>query len=50
MKQRIFFGLAPLFILLVAIGVYAVTLFAKLGGQSMSFSAKTSAAFSPVNK
>lgn len=31
MKKRIFLGLAPLFILLVAMGVYAVTLFAKLG-------------------
>lgn len=31
MKQRIFLGLAPLFILLVAMGVYAVTLFTKLG-------------------
>jgi two-component system, NtrC family, sensor histidine kinase KinB len=33
MKQRIFFGLAPLFILLVAMGAYAVTLFAKLGNR-----------------
>ena len=33
MKRRIFFGLAPLFILLLAMGVYAVTLFAKLGGR-----------------
>lgn len=33
MKQRIFFGLAPLFILLVAMGVYAVVLFAKLGSR-----------------
>ena len=33
MKQRIFFGLAPLFILLIAMGVYAVTLFAKLGNR-----------------
>lgn len=31
MKQRIFLGLAPLFILLVAIGAYAITLFTKLG-------------------
>ncbi len=31
MKRRIFFGLAPLFILLIAMGTYAVTLFAKLG-------------------
>jgi NtrC-family two-component system sensor histidine kinase KinB len=33
MKRRIFFGLAPLFILLLAMGIYAVTLFAKLGGR-----------------
>ena len=33
MKQRIFLGLAPLFILLIATGVYAVTLFAKLGNS-----------------
>ncbi len=33
MKQRIFFGLAPLFVLLIATGAYAVTLFAKLGNQ-----------------
>jgi len=33
MKRRIFFGLAPLFVLLLAMGVYAVTLFAKLGGR-----------------
>ncbi len=33
MKQRIFLGLAPLFILLIATGVYAVTLFAKLGNR-----------------
>jgi signal transduction histidine kinase len=33
MKRRIFLGLAPLFILLVAIGLYAVTLFSKLGSQ-----------------
>jgi len=33
MKQRIFFGLAPLFILLVAMGAYAVSLFANLGNR-----------------
>ncbi len=33
MKRRIFLGLAPLFILLVAIGAYAVSLFAKLGNS-----------------
>ena len=33
MKRRIFLGLAPLFILLVAIGLYAVTLFSKLGSR-----------------
>src|SRR6187402_1310393 len=33
MKQRIFFGLAPLFVLLVAMGLYAVSLFAKLGNS-----------------
>ncbi len=33
MKQRIFFGLAPLFVLLVAMGAYAVTLFAHLGNR-----------------
>ncbi len=33
MKQRIFLGLAPLFILFVAIGLYAVTLFSKLGNR-----------------
>jgi NtrC-family two-component system sensor histidine kinase KinB len=33
MKQRIFLGLAPLFVLLIATGAYAVTLFAKLGNQ-----------------
>src|SRR5258708_6340544 len=33
MKRRIFLGLAPLFILLMAMGVYAVWLFAKLGNS-----------------
>lgn len=33
MKRRIFLGLAPLFILLVAIGTFAVSLFAKLGNS-----------------
>jgi signal transduction histidine kinase len=33
MKQRIFLGLAPLFVLLIAMGVYAVSLFAKLGNS-----------------
>ena len=33
MKRRIFFGLAPLFILLVAIGTFAISLFAKLGNS-----------------
>jgi signal transduction histidine kinase/HAMP domain-containing protein len=33
MKQRIFLGLAPLFILLIVIGAYAVTLFTKLGSS-----------------
>jgi signal transduction histidine kinase len=33
MKRRIFFGLAPLFILLIAVGLYAVTLFTKLGSR-----------------
>ena len=33
MKRRIFLGLAPLFILLIAIGTYAVSLFAKLGNS-----------------
>ncbi len=33
MKQRIFFGLAPLFVLLIALGAYAATLFAKLGNR-----------------
>src|SRR5476649_2653089 len=33
MKQRIFLGLAPLFILLVAMGLYAVTLFTHLGNR-----------------
>jgi len=33
MKRRIFFGLAPLFLLLLAMGIYAVTLFAKLGSR-----------------
>ncbi|MBA3963587.1 MAG: HAMP domain-containing protein [Chthoniobacterales bacterium] len=33
MKRRIFLGLAPLFILLAAVGLYAVTLFSKLGSQ-----------------
>jgi two-component system, NtrC family, sensor histidine kinase KinB len=33
MKQRIFFGLAPLFILLVVMGGYAVSLFARLGNS-----------------
>ena len=33
MKQRIFLGLAPLFILLLAMGVYAVSLFTKLGNS-----------------
>lgn len=31
MKRRIFLGLAPLFLLLLAVGAYAVVLFAKLG-------------------
>jgi len=33
MKKRIFIGLAPLFVLLVVTGVYAVILFAKLGNS-----------------
>src|SRR5471032_1833856 len=33
MKRRIFFGLAPLFILLIAMGLYAVSLFTKLGNS-----------------
>ncbi len=33
MKQRIFLGLAPLFVLLVATGAFAVSLFAKLGSS-----------------
>lgn len=33
MKQRIFLGLAPLFVLLIAMGVYAVSLFTKLGNS-----------------
>ena len=33
MKQRIFIGLAPLFVLLIVTGVYAVLLFAKLGNS-----------------
>ena len=31
LRNRIVFGLAPLFILLIAMGIYAVSLFAKLG-------------------
>jgi signal transduction histidine kinase len=33
MKRRIFLGLTPLFLLLVATGVYAVSLFARLGSS-----------------
>lgn len=33
MKQRIFLGLAPLFLLLIAMGAYAVSLFTKLGNS-----------------
>ena len=33
MKKRIFIGLAPLFLLLVLMGIYAVSLFAKLGNS-----------------
>jgi len=33
MKQRIFLGLTPLFLLLIAMGAYAVSLFAKLGNS-----------------
>ena len=33
MKQRIFLGLAPLFVLLVAMGAYAISLFSKLGNS-----------------
>src|SRR3954470_8792770 len=33
MKQRIFLGLAPLFVLLIAMGVYAVSLFTRLGNS-----------------
>src|SRR3982074_2178647 len=33
MRRRIFFGLAPIFVLIVAMGAYAVLLFAKLGTQ-----------------
>ncbi|MGH8094781.1 MAG: ATP-binding protein [Chthoniobacterales bacterium] len=32
LRNRILLGLAPIFILLIAMGVYAVSLFAKLGG------------------
>src|SRR5258708_536178 len=33
MKQRIFLGLSPLFLLLIAMGGYAFSLFAKLGNS-----------------
>ena len=33
MKRRIFFGLAPIFVLIVGMGAYAMVLFAKLGSQ-----------------
>jgi hypothetical protein len=33
MKRRIFIGLAPLFILLILMGVYAIALFAQLGNS-----------------
>jgi len=33
MKRRIFLGLAPLFVLLIAMGAYAVSLFTKLGNS-----------------
>src|SRR3954464_11683801 len=33
MKQRIFLGLAPLFVLLIAMGAHAVTLFTNLGNR-----------------
>src|SRR5580704_13502288 len=33
MKQRIFLGLAPLFVLLLAMGAYAISLFSKLGNS-----------------
>src|ERR1700749_4151053 len=33
MKKRIFIGLAPLFVLLIGLGAYAATLFAKLGSR-----------------
>ena len=33
MKKRIFLGLAPLFVLLIAMGAYAVSLFTKLGNS-----------------
>ncbi len=33
MKRRIFLGLAPIFVLIVAMGAYAVLLFTKLGTQ-----------------
>src|SRR5437879_2705625 len=33
MKKRIFLGLAPLFVLLIAMGAYAVALFATLGSR-----------------
>ena len=32
LRNRIILGLAPIFILLIAMGIYAVSLFAKLGG------------------
>jgi len=33
MKRRIFIGLAPLFVLLIAMGIFAISLFAKLGSS-----------------
>jgi hypothetical protein len=33
MKKRIFLGLAPIFVLLAVMGVYAVTLFEQLGNS-----------------
>ena len=33
MKRRIFLGLAPIFVLIVAMGAYAVFLFSKLGSE-----------------
>ena len=50
MKRRIFLGLAPIFVLILAMGAYAILLFTKLGTRVDVILRKTFVACSPASK